>query len=233
MDRRFANDISPIDGLWPEWPGRLTLTYEKESENPEVAMLFWDRPHQFLGCAACGIVFPLEQKWIERLRAGGQLFCCRTCAAQLWLDKRKKDYPLERHFVCQKDYDKLWYRHQLQARLYALLAQAKARSALKGWQYDLVFPTLHKLWYEQYGRCGLSFESMLLRYTGFDQRDDLGPSLDRKFPDYGYLNPNIHLTRWGDNRMRRGRDMTAYRLEVQSGRYPSEETVREFKRLGY
>src|SRR6202030_4311286 len=105
--------------------------------------------------------------------------------------------------------------------IWALLTSAESRSTRKGWPNDLVFATLHKLWYEQAGRCGLSGESMLLRYTGFNKRDDLGPSLDRKFSDYGYVKGNVHLTRWEENRRRRCRDLTAYRLDVQFGHWPS------------
>jgi len=39
----------PISGLWPEWPGRLMLTY-LSGEEARITELFWTAPYQFLGC---------------------------------------------------------------------------------------------------------------------------------------------------------------------------------------
>ena len=34
--------IHPVSGLWPEWPGRLMLTY-LSSEDARITKLFWTR----------------------------------------------------------------------------------------------------------------------------------------------------------------------------------------------
>ena len=50
------------------------LTYDQATERPELVELFWMRPHQFLGCAGCGILHPSTQKWINELRRHRQLY---------------------------------------------------------------------------------------------------------------------------------------------------------------
>jgi len=196
MNPQSYERISPIDGLWPEWPGLLALTYNKKTESSDLAELFWTRPHQFLGCAECGVVHPLEQKWINALWRHKQLFYCRKCASKIWPDDRERFHSIERQFRCQESFHQLWYRHQLQSRINELLNRAKIRSILLGCPFDLAFGTLHELWYEQAGRCGSSGELMLLRCNEFREHDHHEPSLDRKFPQSGYLNANVHLTCW-------------------------------------
>ena len=41
------------------------LNNDQATERPELAELFWMRPHQFLGCAGCT---RSHKKWINELR---------------------------------------------------------------------------------------------------------------------------------------------------------------------
>lgn len=43
MNRQELYDrINPLDGgLWPEWSEGLMLTYDRATEKPELADLFW------------------------------------------------------------------------------------------------------------------------------------------------------------------------------------------------
>jgi hypothetical protein len=76
--------INPRTGSWPGWP---EMTYDCL----EIAKV---SAYNFLGCAHCGKVYPLEEKWAWEIYRHRQLFYCRQCAAKLPRAEQKKSIPM-------------------------------------------------------------------------------------------------------------------------------------------
>ena len=111
------------------------LNNDQATERPELAELFWMRPHQLLGCAGCT---RSHKNGSTNFGGTGNLYFCRKCAAESWAHERRKVHPLEwqQHFeedIFRKDdpakiYAKFWNRHEFSARMWAVLRQSQSRS---------------------------------------------------------------------------------------------------------
>lgn len=159
-------------------------------------------------CTECNSIFKKEKKeYFRRVKITGthaKFFCNRSCATshrnKNKTDEQKKDIGkrLKQYQVTAiknsqlKLFNREWTPELALFSYY--LRKARTRSKRCGWEMDLTYEYLEKLWKRQSGQCAFSGISLTLNKGNGGNKDPFRlASLDRINPKLGYTKNNVQF----------------------------------------